>query len=86
MVKKSIALKRGRYFGAAGWGKYGPYAVATYRRGRAVAKVTAGTKGSTVGGRVRVYKRIRAGCEYNLTHHRRVFEVRTKRRRVRLTA
>ena len=86
MVRKSIAFKRGRYFAAAGWGKYGPYAVGTVRYRRAVAKVTAGTKGGTVGGNVRIYRKVRAGGDYNVTHHRRAFEVRVGRKRYRVAA
>jgi hypothetical protein len=80
LVRKSFAIKKGRYFGATGWGKYGPYAVATYRRGRALGKISFGTKGGTVGGRVRVYKKVRFGGEYNLTHHSSAIEMRNKRR------
>jgi len=80
MVRKSFALKRGRYFISVGIGRYGPYAVSTYRRGRAVAKASVGTKGAIVGGRYRVFKRIRVGGEYNVTHHHRTVEVRARRR------
>ncbi len=86
MVRRSLALKRGRYFAAVGIGRYGPYAVGTYRRGRGVAKVSVGTKGTTVGGRYRVYKRLRVGGEYNVTHHRRTVEFRTRRKTFRLRA
>jgi hypothetical protein len=86
MARKSIAFKRGRYFGSLGWGKFGPYAVATVRYGRAMAKVSAGTRGSTIGGRVRVYKHLRVGGEYNLTHRNRALEVQIRRKRYRLEA
>ncbi|MGA2663612.1 MAG: hypothetical protein ABSF83_01535 [Nitrososphaerales archaeon] len=85
-MRKSLALKKGRLFAAAGWGRYGPYAVGTYRYKRAVAKLTAGTKGSTVGGRVRVYKHIRVCGEYNLSHKSRALEVRIRRKKFRLEA
>ena len=86
MGRRSVAIKRGRYFAAIGIGRYGPYAVGTYRRGKAVAKATVGTRGATVAGRYRVYKRVRVGGEYNFTHHRRTVEFRTRRRSLRLSA
>jgi hypothetical protein len=86
MARRSIAIKRGRYFAAIGIGRYGPYAVGTYRRGRAVAKASVGTRGATVGGRYRVYRRVRVGGEYNFTHHRRTLEFRTRRRILRMRA
>ena len=86
MARRSVAMKRGRYFAAMGLGRYGPYAVGTYRRGRAVAKVSVGTRGATVGARYRVYKRLRVGAEYNFTHHRRTIEFRRRRRIIRLSA
>jgi len=86
MVRRSFAIRRGRYFAAIGVGKYGPYAVGTYRRGRAVAKASVGTRGATVGGRYRVYRKIRVGGEYNITHHKRTAEIRTRRRVYRLRA
>ncbi|HVB11914.1 MAG TPA: hypothetical protein VNE86_02180 [Nitrososphaerales archaeon] len=84
MVRKSFAIKHGRYFAAAGWGRYGPYAVGTYRRGRGVAKVTVGTRGGTIGGRIRVYRKVRVGATLNLTHHRHSLSLRTRRRIYRL--
>ena len=86
MSRRSIAIRRGRYFAATGWGKYGPYAVSTYRRGRAVGKVSVGLRGVMIGGRYRIYKRLRVGGEYNLTHHHRTLEVKTRKRVLRLTA
>lgn len=86
MGRRSVAIKRGRYFAAIGIGRYGPYAVGTYRRGRAVAKASVGTRGATVGGRFRVYKRVRVGGEFNLTHNRRTVEFRTRRKIYRLRA
>lgn len=86
MTRRSIAYKRGRLFAAMGWGKYGPYAVGTYRRGRTVAKATVGTKGATMGGRVRVYKSVRVGGEYNLSHRDRLLEIRVRRKKYRLEA
>jgi hypothetical protein len=84
MVRKSIAVKKGRFFAATGWGKYGPYAVATCRKGRALAKFTVGTKGGTVGGRVRVYKKLRIGGEYNVTHHNSAIEFRAPDRKAKV--
>jgi hypothetical protein len=86
LVRKSIAFKRGRYFAAAGLGKYGPYVVGTVRYKRAVAKVTAGTRGSTVCGNVRIYKKVRAGGDYNFTHHSRAVEIRVGRKKLRVQA
>ena len=63
---------------------YGPYAVATYRRGRGVAKASFGTRGGTVGARLRVYGKVRVGGEYNITHHRSAVEFRTERKSFRL--
>ena len=84
MVRKSFAIKKGRYFGAMGWGRYGPYAVATVRKGRALGKISFGTKGGTVGGRVRVYGKAPIGVEYNFTHHSGAIEMRNRRRIVRV--
>ena len=84
MARRSFAIKQGRYFAATGWGRYGPYAVGTYRRGRGVAKMTIGTKGTTIGGRVRVYRKVRVGATVNLTHHRHSLAVRTRTRIYRL--
>lgn len=86
MARRSFAIKKGRYFGAVGWGKYGPYAIATYRRGRAVAKASFGAKGGIVGARYRIYRKVRVGGEYNLTHHSRAFELRTRTRTLRIRA
>jgi hypothetical protein len=80
-MRKSVSIKRGRYFASAGWGRYGPYGVATYRKGRIVGKFTTGTKGTTVGGRVRIWKKVRVGVTYNLTHHRRSVEARVAKKR-----
>ena len=82
LPRKSIAIKRGRYFAAGGWGKHGPYVVATYRRGRAVVKASAGTKGRTIGANVRVYKKLRVGGEYNLTHKTRSIEIRNRKKKL----
>ena len=84
MARKSVAYKRGRLFAAAGWGKYGPYAVGTYRRGRAVAKATVGTRGGTVGARYRVYRQVKVGGEYNITRRRKAFEIRAKKKTFRI--
>lgn len=73
-------------FAALGWGRYGPYAVGTYRYKRAVAKASVGAKGATVGGTYRVYRRVRVGGEYNLTHRTRALELRLKRKRYRVEA
>jgi hypothetical protein len=45
-MKKNWSIKRGKNFFAAGWGKYGPYAVATRRVRKGVyAKASIGLKG-----------------------------------------
>ena len=49
-MRRSRAYKKGKNFVAAGWGRYGPYAVATRRiRGCVYAKASIGTKGPHVG-------------------------------------
>ena len=82
LPRRSIAIMRGRYFAAGGWGRHGPYVVATYRRGRAVVKASAGTRGSTIGANVRVYKKLRVGGEYNLTHKTRSIEIRNRKKKL----
>jgi len=63
-MKKKWAFPRGKNFFAAGWGKYGPYAVATRRLGnRTYAKASIGTLGPRVGGK---YSGRRASLEGRL--------------------
>jgi len=49
-MRRTRTIKRGKHFFAAGWGKYGPFAVYTRRlRKRTYAKTSVGLKGVLAG-------------------------------------
>ena len=64
---KSFRKKMGKSFVAGGWGRSGPYLVATQRLAdRTYVKATTGTRGTTVGLKRRIGKR-NYELGYNLT-------------------
>ncbi len=64
---KSYRKKMGKNFVAAGWGRHGPYAVATRRiTNRTYGKVSAGTRGTTIGVKHKIGRRAYE-IGYNLT-------------------
>jgi hypothetical protein len=64
---KSFRKKMGKRFVAGGWGRSGPYLVATHRLANGTyAKATTGTRGTTVGVKQRIGRR-NLEIGYNLT-------------------
>lgn len=64
---KSFRKKIGKSFVAGGWGKSGPYLVATHRLGKGTyAKATTGTRGTTIGLKKKIGRR-NYELGYNLT-------------------
>ena len=79
-MKKNWAFPRGKNFFAFGWGKRGPYAVATRRIGhRTYAKASVGTLGPRVGGKYSG-RRVSAEGRINLSTGKPSFSFKRKRR------
>jgi hypothetical protein len=91
MIKNKIRIKgksasfiSKRGFLSAGWGKYGPYFVGTFKPQRKIIfKATAGTKGLTLGARYIHSKKMSIEGHYNIITHRPSFGIKFRKGRTR---
>ena len=80
---KTFRAIQGRAFASGGWGRYGPYALGTYRvGGRTTVKATAGTRGVTVGAKYRYNRRLSLEGQYNITTQKPSFSIRYRKRKL----
>jgi hypothetical protein len=82
--KKTFALKTRKTLVSGGWGRYGPYILASVKTGRrSNLKLSVGAKGVIAGAGYRRNRNLHGSVTYDLTTHKPSFRLRIGKRQLR---